>query len=503
MEIIINPPAQGISQSPLVGYANCRDLDIFSIPGIVQLNNVLAKRSATTIDSLPLWTVKNPASPANLYSLSLNGKIWKSTDSGDTWAELTGQTAGGAGQGLIVWKDYLFVCYATGIDVYGPLSGSPAWTKAWQTITTNAWHPMIVSKLDGKIYGGAGQYVFTIEEVSGQNFAPGTPATYTFTAQALDLPEDYQVKCLAELGKIMIGTWKGTNVYDNKIADIFPWDGSSPSYNDPISLGVNGVHAMYVKNGSLYALAGIEGEIFKSNGVSATLIAKIPQSVCDITAGKYLLPYPGAICEHKGRLTFGVSGDGSSTTIGGCGVYSLLETVKGTILNCEHTISTGKDGSDAIVLIGSLLPITRDQIVVGWRSSSSYGIDKTLITGNISTLYPYGTADTYVAYFDSPLYKVGKPKNWTGIQELEISFVKEIAANESIRIAYRTNLNDSFTTLRTFTYADFNNQSPPNLLSLVSSLVPEQDIAACELLEIRVYLCGAATTSNLKSIILR
>lgn len=377
MELIINSPSQGIAQSPHVGYASVRDLDIFTIPGVVQLNNVLAKESAATIDSLPLWIVKNPASPANLYAVSLNGKMWQSADSGDSWTTLTGITAGGTGQGLAIWKDYLFLAYGAGIDVYGPLSGSASWSKAWKTDVTSAtWQPMLVSKLDGKLYIGMDRYVASLEEVAGQNFAPGTGGTFTWSGgnssgSALDLPEDYKVKCLAELGNnLMVGTWQGSNLYDLKIADIFPWDGTSTTYGNPIVLNENGVHAMININNYLYILAGLEGNIYKSNGVSASLIGKIPRSMADYTAGKYLVPYPGAICEYKGKLTFGVSGDGTSTTIGGCGVYSLSETAKGNILNLEHTISTTSDGSDEILQIGSLLPITRDQLVVGWRDGS-------------------------------------------------------------------------------------------------------------------------------------
>jgi len=493
MELTINAPSQGIAQSPHIGFANVRDLDIYSIPGVVQLNNVLAKESADVIDSTPLWIVKNPASPVNLYALSLNGKIWKSTNSGDTWAELTGQTAGGAGQGAIVWKDYLFIAYGAGIDVYGPLSGTVAWTKAWQALTSDsAYQPMLVSKNDGKLYIGNGRYIASVEENSGQNFAPGTGATYTFTAQALDLPEDYRIKCLAELGTyLMIGTWQGTNIYDLKIADIFPWDRFSPSFYDPIILNENGVNAMITIGSSLYILAGLQGNIYKSNGTNAVQIGQIPQSIVNLTAGKYLVPFPGAITEYKGKIYFGISGDSTSTTIGNCGVYSLYQTAKGNILTLEHTISTTADGSASVVLIGSLLPITRDILTVGWRSAATYGIDRT----SIST---YGTADTYTAYFDTPLYKIGSNKNLIKLKDMEISFVKELAANESFRVQYRVNLTDSFTTLKTDTYSNLG-----AVISANYNIDTESDIPPCEYVQFRISLCGTTTTLQLKQLVFK
>ena len=69
---------------------------------------------------------------------------------GSTWAELSDR--GGSGQGLMVKWGYVFVCNDTEIDVI-KISDSSV-TDGWQTIDTDAlWHPMLVSKNDGKIYG--------------------------------------------------------------------------------------------------------------------------------------------------------------------------------------------------------------------------------------------------------------------------------------------------------------------------------------------------------------
>ena len=221
------------------------------------------------------------------------------------------------------------------------------------------WHPMLGSKLDGKLYIGAGRDVASVAEVSGQNFTWDDTATYSATAQALTgrLPEDYRVKCLAELGNnLMIGTWVGTNIYENKIADIFPWDGTSVSYNDPVQINENGVNAMLNIGGSLYVLAGIEGKVYKSNGVQAWVIGQIPLSVANISGGKYLEPYPGAITQFKGRLFFGVS----SASTSGMGIYSLKETSIGNILNMEHFVDSEGVGGTNPLEIGALMGVTRD-----------------------------------------------------------------------------------------------------------------------------------------------
>jgi len=123
---------------------------------------------------------------------------------------MEGFTAGGHGNGLAIFKNYLIVARDAYLDVCGDGTTTGIvnanWSNSWQAIDSDTlWHPMIVSKLDGLLYGGAGRYVFSIEELT--TFVPGTGATFTYTQQALDLPSRYRIKCLDELGNnIMLGT---------------------------------------------------------------------------------------------------------------------------------------------------------------------------------------------------------------------------------------------------------------------------------------------------------
>src|SRR3990167_8785147 len=425
--LVIEAPEQGIAPSPHKGFGDMRNLDIDSVPGAVKLNNILANASASAVTARVNWIVRDPVTVANFYAVDTAGDVYVSTDSGATFAALgTQPTAGGAGQGLAIWKDYLFCARATAVDLYGPLSGTPAWRNSWAglTLTTDSlWHPMLVSKLDGELYIGAGRYVSNVAEASGQNFTWNDTNTYTATAAALTLPEDYRVKCLAEQGNnLMIGTWVGTNIYDNKIADIFPWDGTSTSYNDPIQINENGVNAMINIGGSLYVLAGIEGKVYKSNGVQAWVIGQIPLSVANISGGKYLEPYPGAITQFKGRLFFGVS----SASTSGMGIYSLKETSIGNILNMEHFVDSEGVGGTNPLEIGALMGVTRDSLLVGYRDNATYRIAKTTATS-------YAYATDYGGFFESPLYQVGTHLNRRQFSELEFKFAKELASGEGIR----------------------------------------------------------------------
>jgi len=488
--LIINAPRTGVAQSPHVGFGDVRNLDIFTSPGSAILNNLTAKKSSTTVDAQTYWFVQDPGTPANIYALDSNGVVYNSTDSGVTWAELSDR--GGSGQGLAIWKDYLFVAEDTTLDVYGPLSGSPTWDDNWQTIDSDdKWHPMIVSKNDNKLYGGAGRYVFSLDEVSGQTFDPDTGGTFTYTQQALDLPPNYRIKCLEELGNnLMCGTWQGSNIYDLRIADIFPWDRSATSFGQPITMAENGVHAMLNTGNYLIVLAGIGGTVYKCNGVTAYPIAQIPQSIANLSGGKYLEWYPGSLISYKGRPFFGIGG---SAAMSGMGVYSLMETNKGNILTNEHTISSGNDGTSNVLKVSALFPVTRDNMLIGWQDNTTYGID------NITTT-SYKTS--YSGYFDSALYNIGGSLNKRQFTELEFLLARPLRTNEGIRIQYRTNLTDSFTTIGTYIFSG-TVDSTTKEVGAVQSTSDKVNISLSEFIQARVLLTGTTTSPELRSIILK
>lgn len=370
-EITINAPRQGVAQSPHIGYADVRNMDISSFPGVARLNNILVKKSSTTVVAQVNWIVRHPITTTEIYALDNAGTVYKSTDTGATWAVLAGSSSTNAhGNGLWIWKNYLFVARDTKLDTCGDgtATGITAanWTIDWKTIDSDVlWHPMLTSKNDSKLYGGAGRFVYSLEELT--TFAPGSGATYTWTQQAVDLPASNRIKCIEELGNnLMLGVWQGTNIYDIRVADIFPWDRSSTSFGQPIVMVEYGVHAMLNIGNSLVVLAGINGTISRCDGVNAYVIGQLPM---DLSGGKYLEWYPGSIISYKNKVFFGV-GQGGSTAIPGMGVYSLWQTGQGNILNFEHTISTLADGSAFALKPSALLPVTRDTLLVAWRADS-------------------------------------------------------------------------------------------------------------------------------------
>jgi len=506
-QIQILAPKQGVSQSAMVGFADIRNIDIHSVQGITLCNNIMSKVSATTIVGQIKWLVRHPITSAEIYALDDGGKVYRSGDSGATWALMTGFTAGGHGNGLAIFKNYLIVARDAYLDICGDGAASgngtttgianANWSNSWKAIDSDVlWHPMITSKNDSKLYGGAGRFVFSLDENTGQTFAPGTAGTFTYTQQALDLPVNYRIKCIEELGNnLMLGTWQGTAVTDIRIADLFPWDRSSVSFGQPVVIDDFGIHALKNDGNSLIVLAGISGTIRRCDGSNAYIVGQIPNSVCNLTGTKYLEFYPGSIMTYKNKTFFGIGEN--ELGVDGIGIWSLLQTGKGNIMTLEHQISnfgvTANTGVTQIIKVSALLAVTKSSFLAGWRDNTTYGLD---LTG---TSYAYAT--DYSASFTTPLYIVGTNLNQRKITELEWSLSKPLRTGEGIKIEYRTNLTMDFVEVETWAYADV------NVGAIVSkNLITElpNDIKTCELIQLRISLKGTATTSpEFRSLILK
>jgi len=492
--LVISNPQIGIGPSPHLGYADMRNMDISSIPGIAKLNNAMDLKSSTTVVGTPQWMVRNPATPAEVYALDSGGKVYKSDDSGASWALMTGFTSGGHGNGLVIFKNYLIVARDAFLDICGDGSATGItnanWSNSWQAIDSDLlWHPMIISKNDGKMYGGAGKYVFSLEEVAGQTFAPGTGATFTYTQKALDLPSRYRIKCLDELGNnLMCGTWQGATT-PARIAEIYPWDRSSTSFGQPIVMEENGVHAIKNINQTLFILAGTEGRIYSSQGLIANLIGQIPRSIVDTGGSIPLTYFPGAIANFKSKLFFGL---GSSSVIDGMGTWSLLQTSKGNILNLEHGISSGNWGVSAAIQIGAILPMDTDKLLVGFKDTT-YGIDLT----NTATFYT-----SYAGYIISPFYNVGtnlKPRQFS---QLEFQLARLLRTGEGIKIEYRTNLTASFTEIGTYIFSG-TVTSTVEIIKAVLSHNVTANIPASEFIQIKISPTGSETTLEWRTLTLK
>lgn len=456
-DLVINEWYKGIADSPNLGFGAIRNIDIHSTPGSIQANLRPDKVTEGLDIEFVKWFDTDPRT-GYIYALDSNNDIFRSTNEGATWTLFeTNNGTGATGQGFKIWKDYIFHIRDKTIGVVGPLSGTPTETTTWKSGLESvdfgnfveATHSMLVAQND-VLYFGNGRYVGSISENTGQTFDPSNSATFTFSLQALDLPDGYKVRCLEELGSnLMIGTWKGSSIGKIKSADIFPWDTSSSSFGIPIRLSEYGVHAMLNMNNLLYIIAGVNGSVYVSNGTSTRLLRKIPNYLTKLQGGTYALFMPGAIAQQDGRIFFGMSSGGFDVTTPIFGVWSI--DVNGT-LAFEYQISTGSIDFNATRLIGAIHPISEGRLLISWRDringQNLYGIDRTDSDGRY---------EDYLASVQSANYRVGSPLAPTQFQEIDFILDEPLTEGDGIRIKYRRNLNEAFTTLGTY---DFETEGP-------------------------------------------
>lgn len=498
-DLVIKDFKFGIGPSPHQGFGDMRNLDFVTRPGIVRLNYKTVKETATLLTNIPLWIVRDPLEDNDYYTIDEDQVVYRSVNQGDTWTILTGNSSVGNGNGLAIWRDFLFVMGNSAIDIYGPLSGTPVWHNAWKAYQSNSfYHPALVSINDGNLYIGADNFIASVAFLGSGTFgatANPTSNNYaTYTQEALDLPSEFNVQCLAELGEdLMIGT-----AYHNyeEVSEgivvpngvLFPWDRISPSFGTPLVFNENGIRQMINIDQTLYICAGQQGKYFKSNGVQYQQIAQLPNYLVKLDQDKRLEPEPGAAMQFNGKFFFGVSAGASANDIGGCGVWSI--DPKTNVLAFEQQISTYLTGGDmgltTNVRIGALFPATNQRMFIGWKDGATAGIDKTAT----------GRYDGLKGYFDSPMYQVGTPLNKKQFTQLEFQLVEPLIAGQGVKIKFRTNLFDGFTDIGTYDFA---------MLGAVMSHNVVATIPACEFVQLQVLLncSGSNDSPQLKSVTLR
>jgi hypothetical protein len=291
---------------------------------------------------------------------------------------------------------------------------------------------------DDILYIGNLNTIASVMENSGATFDPATAGTFTSSVSALDLPSHYRVKCLAELGAtLLIGTWSGSAIYENKIADIFPWDRVSSSFNLPLKIAENGVNQMITIGNTCYVVAGINHNVYATNGTQVEMIHE--QQLVKGRTGSWLNPYPGAIMVHRAKIYTGTA-VGAGSELSPYGVFSL--SPRDGVNVFENQISTGT--VTGTVEIGSLFSNNRDSYYIGWKDNTTYGIDL------VSSSAYYAS---YEPIIESAFYTVGTDRNKNTFSSLEIELGDKLASGAGVVVKYRENYSDTWTTAATFEFA--------------------------------------------------
>ena len=236
---------------------------------------------------------------------------------------------------------------------------------------------------------------------NGRYLATYDASTLTYNPHRLTFPSGWNVRCLSKWREYFaIGCWKGTSISDYDQGMIFFWDGISDTYNSFVEVPEGAVNAMLGSQGTLYIVAGYQGDLLEyTGGKKALKVKRIPK----ITDDTYVEVLPGSMSMWRTLLQIGVGVTDSSEIEQG--VYSWGKRNQSYIdgLSYDYKISTGNTTASNIK-IGLLLPVNK-KLLIGWKDNISYGLDSVDPTNDC---YGEGSIEWLIRDEDA-LWKEKKP----------------------------------------------------------------------------------------------
>lgn len=443
--LVIKDFQQGIAESPYLGFSQMQNVDIFTKPGALKIARKLAPNgnSESIVTGLIQWMVQDPVA-GNIYAVDTQGKLYKK-DTGDNWSVILGYGGAGVnGSGLAIWQGYLFYAREGDLDVMNLTTN--VWTNNWITWgQISNFHPMLSSSQRFVLYVGHDYAVDSIEQNAGTTFDPTNPATYTQNLNDLELGSNYRVQCLEEVGgNIAIGTRLGDIVggsYLNNVANTFFWDGVSDFIygSQTTYFAENGVWQMKNVNNALYTVAGTgKTRLFAASTAQAQEVKRLNN--LEVAPGNQLTPHQDAIDLFDGEILFGVGGASGDYPFG---VYSY----RNNAYILKHLISTGEDGQNGTLTIGSVKVYTPDSYLVSYfdNNTGAYGVD--YLTNN----YYIG----YTAQAQSPIYAVATDDDPKTFEKCQIRLGKPMRATDNVRVYARFDLDSSYVLISEFLGASY------------------------------------------------
>jgi len=412
------------------GFNFCSGIDIYREPGILQVSQTMAamtEAAATNnITDTINWMVKY-SDDGKVYGLGA-GRIYDyNKTEANKWKLVHADGNTGVGNGMMEYNGNLH--WASNGSL-GKFDGT-TWTDSFKAFSAddNTWHPMTTYL--GKLMIGDGRYIATLDSDD------------TWVATDLTLPAGYRVRSLGVYGdRLVIGTWRGSNIYEQPEATLFTWDGiNGHEEENSWTKKKSGILAMAPSpwGNTLIVFAGVGGDIYEFNGAELKWLTRIPK--INRSLGYYGVVNPGAIAEYMGNLIFGFSAGTSSALMAPYyGIYTLgQQAPEGKIsLIKSHIPSVGEQNS---LRISSILQAGTNQFYAAWRhSATTYGVDKLDI------------ADTPASgpYWESQVYEVSKSNQKELIKGVGI-IARPLVATSNLVVEYKLDNEASWQSLGTVT----------------------------------------------------
>ena len=528
-------------------YAFSQGLNIFESPDYVIPARVLTKVSGSTVDGQVYWGADGSPFDTNRYFLDQQGKIYRETSAG-TWSTLRTVT-GCAGEGLLVFDNYLYYLQDTDIGRYGPLDGTPSFTDSFsnwwiasqlqttgggtgatvytlpttisetatnrqtfnadhdplKTVTMNIaakgtgdWTITIHDSADNFIWSSTytnanvntGDFVFefskplrlkvdesyhihltstvadgtvntdtnndlegatftvdyyplvsaefhqTVEFLNGFAFLNEHYIGYfdlaTYEPNKIELAPGFEARTVAKIDEfIVVGAWRGQSFAEAEEARLYFWDGIQPTFNYFSDVKIGAVNALGNFRNNLVGVYGNKGSIQSGNTPFQELVNKIP----GIARGKNIEVLPGAIDTFDNKLVIGIAGstDDGSSLQQGVYEYGSQEDDLPEALNYPFVVSTETTQSTSLKI--SLVKTFGEDMYVGWRDDTSYGVDKVTAGDNASIS----------GSFEDLIFDNGDPDKQHQAIKVEITF-DPLTTGQSVTPKYQLDRSGSFTT---------------------------------------------------------
>jgi len=374
MAIIWNGQFNGLADSKWSGaigsFAACVGIDGHSQPGTITVHQKLTKESGTTVTEF----CKVRLAASNGYTFwfsSTSGKIWARSSAG-SWSLALTTTAAAGGViclGAEEYNGYIYWATESRLHRIAIANADDAWTGEalnWATfaVTNASYHPM--AKQDLTLFIGDGNRVCSVDDAG------------TFNNNALDIKSPYIITTMTDYEiDLLIGTITATTV--NK-TELITWDCVSSSWNSSDPIEEPGIYAFIKDDNYVYVYAGLAGNIYFYNGSQLEPYKRIPGTYNNASYG---IIYPHAVGCYQGRPIFGFSnGSGNPAPQG---VYTLGSYSKDytKVLDLSWVISAATTSN---IEIGAILVAGFD-ILVAWKSGTSYGVDKIDYTAKYTSAY--------------------------------------------------------------------------------------------------------------------
>lgn len=457
--VFINTFQKGASENANIGFGTFLGVETYSKKGVARLTKDTVKVSGSVVTDLPIYFCNQTETV--FYAQGDTGKVYKSTDTGATWTDISPGTLG-TGKGLVFFDGYLYAFRAGAIDYYNP--GSGTWTQNWKTgLSGNQNFPFIYPSAFGFYFTNGYKVGLLRQANAGTAIDPATSGTYLYSSNIFELPSIYEITCLSFLtpNLLAMGTQSSGVGNDTQIADIITWDTISKNkFSPPLRLysnagtGVGGVKQLINRNNVLYAVTGGNGAIFQTNGTSFVQIAELGLRTNyrkitgeQATAPVFLDGYPSAIAMLGNKLLSGVSTSidtkpDNSYALYPLGVWSIAFLEDDMAVQCEFPISTGTVRSNAYK-IGAIHTISENRILIGYNDNGSFGIDRTS-----TTLYQN---DITTVAIESAMLQIGTPLNPATPKNIELQFVRNLISGQTVTLYARNGFDQPYTLLETFT----------------------------------------------------